>query len=82
MQLTTKRITLIEDNLEENQGTHKSYVDNLKQYLVFEFSDYIIYLKVFLLSYNEILRKTKLNFLFIRPFEILQKYMSWCIKWS
>ena len=53
VQLTIKRITLIEDNLEENQSTHKSYVDNLKQYLVFEFGDYII-LKVGLLSYNGI----------------------------
>ena len=41
-QLTTERITLIKENLEENQGTHKSYVDNLKQYLVFEFRDYVI----------------------------------------
>ena len=41
-QLTTERITLTEDNLEENQGTHKSYIDNLKQYFVFEFSDYVI----------------------------------------
>ena len=42
VQLTTERITLTEDNLEENQGTHKSYIDNLKQYLVFEFRDYVI----------------------------------------
>ena len=42
MQLTTERITLIEENLEENQVTDKSYVDNLKQYLIFEFSDYVI----------------------------------------
>ena len=33
---------MIEKNLEENHGTHKSYVDNLKQYLVFEFSYYVI----------------------------------------
>ena len=43
MQLTTERITLIEENLEENQGTHKSYVSDLKQCLVFEFSDYVIF---------------------------------------
>ena len=42
VQLTTKRITLIEENLEENQGTHKSYIDNLNQYLIFEFNDYVI----------------------------------------
>ena len=42
VQLTAERITLTEDNLEENQGTHKSYIDNLKKYLVFEFSDYVI----------------------------------------
>ena len=47
-------ITLIEENLEDTQITHKSYVDNLKQYLVFEFGDYV--LKV-LLCYNEIWRK-------------------------
>ena len=29
----------MEENLE---GTHKCYVDNPKQYLVFEFSDYVI----------------------------------------
>ena len=53
MKLTTERITLIEENLEETQITHNSYVDNLKQYLVFECCDYVI-LRVFLLSYNEI----------------------------
>ena len=42
VQLIAERITLTEDNLEENQGTHKSYIDNLKKYLVFEFSDYVI----------------------------------------
>ena len=42
VQLIVERITLTEDNLEENQGSHKSYIDNLKQYLVFEFSDYVI----------------------------------------
>ena len=42
MQLTTEKITLIEENLEETQITHKSYVDNLKQVLVFEFGDYVI----------------------------------------
>ena len=42
VQLTNERIILIEENLEENQGTHKCYIDNLKQYLVFEFGDYVI----------------------------------------
>ena len=56
MQLTIERKTLIEDNLEETQITHKSYIDNLKQFLVFEFGDYVI-LKVCLLSYNEIWKK-------------------------
>ena len=42
VQLTIEMITLIEENLKENQGTHKCYVDNLKQYLVFEFGDYVI----------------------------------------
>ena len=32
----------MEENLEENQGTHKCYVDNPKQYLIFEFGDYVI----------------------------------------
>ena len=32
----------MEENLEENQGTHNCYVDNPKQYLVFEFGDYVI----------------------------------------
>ena len=53
MQLTTERITLIEENLEETRLTHKGYVDNLKQFFAFEFGDYVI-LKVCLLSYNEI----------------------------
>ena len=35
-------IILIEENLEENQGTHKCYVDNPKQYSVFEFGDCVI----------------------------------------
>ena len=42
VQLTTERIIPIEENLEENQGTHKCYVDNPKQYLVFEFGDFVI----------------------------------------
>ena len=42
VQLTTDRIIMIEENFEENQGTHKCYVDNFKQYLVFEFGDYVI----------------------------------------
>ena len=42
MQSTTERITLIEKNLEETRITHKSYVDNLKQLLVFEFGNYVI----------------------------------------
>ena len=42
VQLITERIIPIEENLEENQGTHKCYVDNPKQYLVFEFGDYVI----------------------------------------
>ena len=41
MQLTIERKILIEENLEENEGTHKCYIDNLKQYLVFEFGDYV-----------------------------------------
>ena len=49
MQLTTERIIPIEENLEENQSTHKCYVDNPKQYSVFEFDDYVI-LKFCLLS--------------------------------
>ena len=56
MQLPIERITMIEENLEETQSTHMSYVDNLKQYLIFEFGDYVI-LKVCLLSYNEIWKK-------------------------
>ena len=40
--MTTEEIILIEENLEENQGTHKCYVDNPKQYLVFEFGDCVI----------------------------------------
>ena len=40
--MTTEKIIPIEENLEENQGTHKCYVDNPKQYLVFEFDDYVI----------------------------------------
>ena len=46
-------ITLVEENLEETPITHKSCVNNPKQFLVFEFGDYVI-LKVCLLSYNEI----------------------------
>ena len=42
VQLTTERIILIEENFEENQGTHKCYVYNFNQYLVFEFGDYVI----------------------------------------
>ena len=75
VQLIAERITLIEENFEENQGTDKSYVDNLKQYLVFEFRDYII-LEVFLLSYNEIWKKKKFNPWFIRSFKILEKWVS------
>ena len=56
VQLTIERITSIEENLEETQSTHMSYIDNLKNYLVFEFVDYVI-LKVCLLSYNEIWKK-------------------------
>ena len=51
---------MIEENLEETQSTHKSYVNNLKQYLIFEFGDYVI-LKVCLLTYNEIWEKKKQN---------------------
>ena len=39
VQLTNERITLIEENLEGTRITHKGYVDNLKQFLVFEFGD-------------------------------------------
>ena len=42
VRLTTERIIPIEEKLEENQGTHNCYVDNPKQYLVFEFGDYVI----------------------------------------
>ena len=71
---------MIEENLEETQSTHKSYVNNLKQYLIFEFGDYVI-LKVCLLTYNEIWKnkKQKQNPWLIRPFELLEKWVSWVL---
>ena len=71
---------MIEENLEETQSTHKSYVNNLKQYLIFEFGDYVI-LKVCLLTYNEIWKnkKKKQNPWLIRPFELLEKWVSWVL---
>ena len=54
-------ITLVEENLEETLITHKSCVNNPKQFLVFEFGDYVI-LKVCLLSYNEIWGKKRVWF--------------------
>ena len=58
MQLTIKKIALIKENLEETQGTHNSYADNLKRYLEFEFGGYVL-LKVCLLCCNEIWEKGK-----------------------
>ena len=76
--MTTERIILIEKNLEENQGTHKCYVDNPKQYSVFEFGDYVIlkfayWVKLRYLEVENLLRKGKLSPRFVGLFEILER---------
>ena len=80
MQLTTERITLIKENLKETQITHKSYLDNLKQFFVFEFGDYVI-LKVWLLSYNKIWKK-KTKSLVYKTIGNIRKMGVLGLKWS